>query len=458
MNSKNLMIKSKALFVAIAAICVCSLGFISCEDEAKSGGGTIYDPSKPVEITSFMPDSGRIAEMVLLDGSNFGTDVSNIKVFFNSKEAVVLSSTGSRILALVPRLPGDTCIVSVEVGDKKVTYPGFFRYKVEASVTTLAGNGNHDLVVSGSLETAQFGPVYLGIDKDNNLFVSIDNNGGMLLKMNEKENSVMVVATNNQGMSPRFQIAAHPETAVMMMGGEGAGNRDRFIFLDPKENWVPKQRFIRNWITNDYPLPANNNGVGEQNYETHYHCLYCQTDGYFYTRYTGGQLVKINPKTWEAEIIFMTKNGVIYGMAFHPNHPNELWMAYSDGSVEWGNSLCTLDVTNPEETYTRLSGITIGGHRDGRIEQAMFNNMRQINFDPDGNLYIGDSGNHCIRRVDTDNMMVETIVGIPGVGGFEDGKKENAKFNSPHGLVTDSEGVVYVSDHHTQRIRRIAIE
>ncbi|MDR1222209.1 MAG: IPT/TIG domain-containing protein [Tannerella sp.] len=454
MNRKNLTNRWKALNVAIAMLCMGLLFSVSCGDEDKSGGETKYDPSQPVAVTSFMPDSGRISEMVILDGSNFGTDVSNIKVYFNAKEAAVLSSTGTRILALVPRLPGDTCVVSVEVDNKKVTYPDFFRYKVEASVTTFAGNGSTSLIAT-TLEESQFGVVYLGVDKDDNIYVSSTSNGGTLLKLNEKENTVMVLATTAHGMNPRFQITGHPETGVLMMGAEGGGNKDNFLFCDPNEGWAPKNRYIKNWITNGFSLPTNNNGGGEENNETHYHCLYNVADGHYYTRYTEGQLVRIDPKTWVAEILYMTPRGVVYGMALHPKRPNELWLAYCSGI---GHGLFTLDVTDPAGTFTQHTQNLINGFRDGPIGEAQFYNIRQINFDSDGNLFVGDGGNHCIRKVDTDRMIVETVIGIPGVAGKQNGKKENATFSAPHGLVTDSEGVIYVGDHSNSLVRRVAVE
>jgi hypothetical protein len=455
MNIKKIIIKLNALYIAVVMVCVCTFNFISCKDEDKSGGA-VHDPSKPVVLTSFMPDSGRISEMMLLDGSNFGTDTSNINVFFNAKKAKVLGSTGTRILAFIPRLPGDTCVVTVEVGGKQYVYDKFFRYKIEASVTTLAGNGTDTLMIS-SLDKSCFRPVYIGTDKDYNIFVSIENNGGMLLKLNEQENSVVVLATNTQGMYPNFQPNAHPETGIVMLGSLGAGNRDRFLFLDPKEGWAPKMKFIKSWKANEYELPTNNGADIYGNHETHYHCLYCKADGYFYTRYCGGQIVKIDPKTWEAEVIYRTNSGIAYGMAFHPVRTSELWIGYDNGQgAELSNSLCMIDVLNPAETFRKLSGA--GGHRDGRLDQAQFYYIRQINFDADGNLFIGDGGNHCIRKVDTDNMMVETIIGIPGVADFKDGNKDEALFNALHGIATDPDGIIYASDYGNYRVRRIAVE
>jgi hypothetical protein len=273
----------------------------------------------------------------------------------------------------------------------------------------------------------------------------------MLLKLNEKENSVMVVATEAHGMSLRFQPQEDPETGLIMMGGFGQGRRDIFLFVDPNEGWAPKSRYIKEWITNGYYPPAINSGEDE----FHFHCLYCKADGYYYTRYSPGQLVKINPKTWVAEIIYMMPKGVTYGFAFHPKRPTELWVAY--GRIDGGNLLYTIDVTDPAGTIKALNE-TGQGHRDGRLNQALFNNMRQINFDSDGNLFIGDGGNHCIRKVDTENMTVETLIGIPESRGFRNGKKEDALFADPHGLITDSEGVIYIGDYDNNRIRRIAIE
>jgi hypothetical protein len=457
MNIKNI-IKMEALIVAIAAICVCSLSFISCEDETKSGGRTAHDPSKPVVLTTFTPDSGRISEMVLLDGNNFGTDVSNIKVFFNAKEAKVLNSTGTRMLAFVPRLPGDTCVVSVEIGGKQYVYDNFFRYKIEASVTTLAGDGTNALTIS-SLDKSQFRPIYIGADKDFNIFLTIENGSGMLLKLNEQENSVAVLATNAHGVDSHCQPNAHPETGVIMLGFLGGGNRDCFVFLDPKEGWAPKMKYIKNWKAGEYKLPTNNGADIYNNHETHYNCLYCKADGCLYTRYVGGQLVKINPNTWEAEVIYQTNSGIGWSMAFHPVRTSELWMSYDHGQGgELSNSLCSVDVLNPAETFRKLSGATNGSYRDGRLDQAQFYRIRQINFDPDGNLFVGDNGNHCIRKVDTDNMMVETVIGIPGISGFKDGNKEEALFKELHGIVTDPDGIIYVSDYGNFRVRRIAIE
>lgn len=424
--------------------------------------GIAHDPSKPIVLTSFFPDSGRISEMVLLDGENFGTDPSKIKVYFNSKEASVINTTGTRILTLVPRLPGDTCVLSVEIGDEKQNYSKTFRYHIAASVTTVAGNGNdpaENIDYSVGLDRIQLIPVYIGIDNDFNIFVSLSNND--LLRLNVSENSATVVATGEQGYHHRCPPIANPMTGVLQTGSEG--ERDQFCFMDPKVGWIPKLYFIREW---DRGLNPTNNKEYDLPDAAHYHCLLNESDGNYYTRYTSGQLVRIDPNTWKATIIGMTPSGIAYGMSMHPINKNELWIAYSSGAGDVSNSICKVDLSDTSvgsdgvrlASFQKLSGATNGAHRDGPLSIAQFKYPRGISFDSDGNLYVGDNGNQCIRMINTTTNMVETMIGIPEQRGFKDGSNDVALFAEPHGIVVDAEGNIFVSDFANKRIRKIAIE
>lgn len=453
----------KNCFLFFLSCIVVPLFFLaSCKDEGQTAERP-HDPAKPIVLTSFSPDSGRISEMVLLDGENFGTDPSKIKVYFNAKEAAVVGSTGTRILALVPRLPGDTCVLSVEIADNREEYSNFFRYKVAASVTTIAGNGNapgENPDYSVGLDRILLRPVYIGADKDFNIFVSIED--GNLLRLNVAENSATVIATSAQGYNHRCAPIANPMTNVLQTGSED--ERDRFCFMDPRTGWIPKLYFIREWnrginpsTGKEYDMPTS---------VVHYHCLLNEEDGYYYTRYNSGQLVRIDPATWNATIVGMTPSGTAYGAAMHPINKNEMWFAFDGGAGTVAHSICKVDVTDSSvgsdgiqlASFQKLSGATNGAHRDGPLSIAQFNRPRGISFDSDGNLYVGDNDNQCVRMINTTTMMVETIIGIPEQRGFKDGSKDDALFNEPHGIVVDAEDIIYVSDYNNNRIRRIAIE
>ncbi|HEX9758433.1 MAG TPA: S8 family serine peptidase [Nitrospiria bacterium] len=72
-----------------------------------------------------------------------------------------------------------------------------------------------------------------------------------------------------------------------------------------------------------------------------------------------------------------------------------------------------------------------------------------------GNLYIADTGNHRIRKVDTEGI-ISTIAGT-GSGGFngDGGPATSARLDEPNDVFVDGSGNVYIADTGNQRIRRV---
>lgn len=93
------------------------------------------------------------------------------------------------------------------------------------------------------------------------------------------------------------------------------------------------------------------------------------------------------------------------------------------------------------------------GFVNGSLTEAKFNGSFGICFDKDGYLYIADSGNNCIRKIDTDGF-VSTFAGTGEVGN-KDGDRLTATFNSPTGICTDYNGNFYVADFLNHAIRKI---
>jgi hypothetical protein len=432
-----------ALSAILAMLCACSFGVISCGDDEKSGGGAAYDPSKPVVLTSFYPDSGGIASKVILDGENFGSDPSKIKVYFNSKPAAVIGSSGSRMYAIVPRMPGDTCTVSVVVDNDSVVYDQKFRYKISVSVSTIAGNGSN-ILTGGTLDQVQLRPSYLCVDNDDNIFVSIDRGTYGLVRINEEDNFMTVLAQTGAISFPTAPCADLTTGLVTVCADNELG---LFYTMNPKEGWGVR---TKSWTWKEGTRQPVNGWKK---------CMAaCEVDGYVYVSHYNGHLVKIDPKTWEGETIAVIAQGDNY-LAFHSLYPNLLYISFIAGAGANANGIYSIDVTDPDpaSTFKRLNGPIAPGHRDGKLEIAQFNDPRQIYFDPEGNLYIADANNHCIRRITTDNM-VETVVGIPGEKGNRDGGKDEALFNTPWGIGVARDGTVYVADTENCRVKKLAIE
>ncbi|MGQ1946068.1 hypothetical protein ACT3CD_03055 [Geofilum sp. OHC36d9] len=71
---------------------------VSCQDDDTSPG-EVRDPSLPVQLDAFMPDSGGIRTKFIVKGFNFGSDISKIQVLFSSDEraATVLGVNNNTI-------------------------------------------------------------------------------------------------------------------------------------------------------------------------------------------------------------------------------------------------------------------------------------------------------------------------------------------------------------------------
>lgn len=88
---------------------------------------------------------------------------------------------------------------------------------------------------------------------------------------------------------------------------------------------------------------------------------------------------------------------------------------------------------------------------------AQFNQPVDLVIAPgDSILYVSDSENHIIRKIDLISSAVSTIAGMPGVGGFADGIGTIARFHNPNGLTISSDGLMlYVADAGNHRIRKV---
>ncbi len=78
--------------------------------------------------------------------------------------------------------------------------------------------------------------------------------------------------------------------------------------------------------------------------------------------------------------------------------------------------------------------------------------------DASGNLLIAESGGHAIRRVDAATQVITTVAGsgVPGFSG-DGGVPAAASLNSPGAVAVDGSGNVYIADTGNHRVRRIDI-
>ena len=105
---------------------------------------------------------------------------------------------------------------------------------------------------------------------------------------------------------------------------------------------------------------------------------------------------------------------------------------------------------------------TVAGNGDetyagdgGPATSASLSFPRGVAVDTDGSIYIADAGNHRVRRVDPDGTIA-TFAGS-GIDIYEGdgGPAVDASLNAPRAVLLDRQGNVYISDTKNNRVRRV---
>jgi len=442
--------KKPQQYIALFLVFFCFVLQSSCKKSAEPSS-SVYDPNKPVEIEKFFPDTGGIASQVIIKGKNFGSDVDDIRVYFNNKRATVLGATGDLAYVLVPRLPGDTCVVSVAIGKDSLTFDKRFLYYKKVMLSTISGTPHSPAeTLDGTLVEARFSnPWYLMVDNEKNILVGEWKARARLVS---EERNTVTTLLNTTAYGEVASGCTDLEKRVFYFPMNGA---PYYYTFDPDNQWLARR-----------VNPSIN--LGDQlDFSGKYSFAMNPKDGMIYSITTKGELIKINPDT---KTIYLVKNGILADkvqgnlqtyLAFHPTEEDVLYfvnpssMAPQDGPIPGTDIIYRMNLQQLRiETY---AGTGIKGHADGEKDFAQFNNPCKIVFDKDGIMYVADTDNFCVRMI-TPEGIVSTIAGSPGTSGFLDGDPENSLFNRFWGMDIDNEGTLYIADYYNRAIRKIVIQ
>ncbi len=105
-----------------------------------------------------------------------------------------------------------------------------------------------------------------------------------------------------------------------------------------------------------------------------------------------------------------------------------LWLVLREGNVV---------LKLADGRWTRVAGTGEKGLTDGNAREAKLNGPKGISCAPDGTVYIADTENHAIRKIDPKAGTIATVA---------------TGMKRPHGVFVDKKGVVYVGDSENHKI------
>jgi hypothetical protein len=133
---------------------------------------------------------------------------------------------------------------------------------------------------------------------------------------------------------------------------------------------------------------------------------------------------------------------------------------YVDGRTMWvalreGHSVWRFDLDNP--VWRHVAGTGSKGYRGdgGPASTSTFNGPKGIAIGPQGNVYVVDTENHAIRKIDVGSGSIQTVAGGRHGSGGDGGPAVDAGMDRPHGICVSEDGTIFVGDTLNHRVRRI---
>jgi sugar lactone lactonase YvrE len=410
---------------------------------------TVESPAP--EVIKISPASGPRTTIVTITGNNFSTVTSENEVSFNGKKATISNATATQLTVTVPTATG-TGVVVVSTKGKTATNQPTFDY--EWLVSTFAGSaeGSDD----GVGTVAKFrDPRGVVTDANGNVYVADDRNHR--IRKITPDGVVSTFAGSSRGADNGIGTQAQFDSPIgIALDAQGnlyvteAGNNHLIRKITP-------DRVVSTLAGGGYGF-INGNGLSARFDRpvgaavdskgniyvadgVNNNCIRKITTDREVSTFAGtGELGFINGTGTEAQFRYP------WGIAVDAQ--DNLYVADSENS-------CIRKIT-PDRVVSTFAGSDVPGLADGTGINAQFKYPYGIAIDAKGNIYVADTYNHCVRKI-TPDQVVGTFAGsrISDDPGSNNGTGAQSKFSSPYGITVDAQGIIYVADTGNHRIRKI---
>ena len=133
-------------------------------------------------------------------------------------------------------------------------------------------------------------------------------------------------------------------------------------------------------------------------------------------------------------------------LAFAPD--GDMYVALREG-----NAVYRVDMA--ERRLHHVAGTGQKGYSGdgGPAKTATLAGPKGIEIGPDLAIYLADTENHAIRRIDPTTGIISTVAGDGSRHDGPDGDPLRCGLDRPHGVFVDSDGNVYIGDSENHRVR-----
>ncbi|MDE0102003.1 MAG: hypothetical protein OXN89_06455 [Bryobacterales bacterium] len=133
-------------------------------------------------------------------------------------------------------------------------------------------------------------------------------------------------------------------------------------------------------------------------------------------------------------------------LAFAPN--GDLYIALREG-----NAVYRLDIETKRLHHVAGTGEKGYTGDGGPAAAATLSGPKGIEVGPDGGIYVADTENHAIRRIDAAARTISTVAGDGTAHDGPDGDPLGCGLARPHGVYVGPDGSVYIGDSENHRVR-----
>lgn len=430
------------------------------------------EPSEAPVFISFAPEQAKAGDVLTITGEHFGTDPSRITVLINSTPVQIVSVADDAISVIVPEDCGSG---EIRVGIRRnpdgtarlyeTTFETLFTYTVESNVSTFAGKSG----ISGQhyfgpyLESNFYAPSLLICDNADNFYLAEWARGIRLLS--DGETSWMLPmygggsADQNQGniatdaYSYDFRsMAFSKDYSRLWILVNRSGSKGAYMGYALKSDgyrlWYPDSSDDQPDCEGMAVNPADGRIIVCRNHEGSTGIFLYDPDSHTLSPASSCSPLGV---TCQSRPVFSKDGTRLYVI-----HKGRHCISAYDYDPRTGQ------LSGEVHEFAGQNSDT-GEYADGTGKEARFNYPEYGCCDGEGNLYVADSWNHCIRKITPDGT-VTTFAGVPypstdgnNPSAFANGKPSEAVFSKPNGICFDSKGNLYVAEEGFADIRKIVI-